>query len=262
MVYFNATASGTYFNGKTDAESTTTVKAYKSGAKAGTTVYSARYVLEGKDDKGNNTKIFFEDNSIGSSGDTILTRPYIITNSKSLAWMETADIQGRVTKNADGSKTVRFMWNESNKTPIPFREVIRPDCTKNYNRELFVFNIDIGWSDEVNGTNGSSSMIHFGGSSSCANFTGKIVADCTDTRLRYTGQIQTLSARYILDGKDSKGKACRIFVDNMGIDDNGMVTEPMIITDNPDFAWIESAPLHGTVSWGNGLQIHMWTVSN
>ncbi len=38
-----------------------------------------------------------------------------------------------------------------------------------------------------------------------------------------------------------------------------MVTEPTIITDNPDFAWVETAPLHGTVSWGSKLNIHMWT---
>ena len=59
-----------------------------------------------------------------------------------------------------------------------------------------------------------------------------------------------------------KGNPCKIYVENNGIDDNGMVTEPIIITDSPEYAWIETAPLHGTVSWGAKLNIHMWTTSN
>lgn len=102
-------------------------------------------------------------------------------------------------------------------------------------------------------------MIHFRGSSDCAAFKGKIVSECADTRLQYSGQVQTLSARYILEGTDADGDPCKIYVENNGIDDNGMVTEPTIITDNPDFAWVETAPLHGTVSWGSKLNIHMWT---
>lgn len=102
-------------------------------------------------------------------------------------------------------------------------------------------------------------MIHFGASSDCANFKGKIVSDCVDTRLKYNGQVETLSARYILSGTDANGTPCNIYVENNGIDDNGMVTEPVIITDNPDYAWVERAKLHGTVSWSPKLTIHVAT---
>ena len=102
-------------------------------------------------------------------------------------------------------------------------------------------------------------MIHFGGRAECDNFKGNVVADSVDTRLKYPGMVETLSARYILEGVDAKGNPCRVYVENNGIDNNGMVTEPIIITDCPDYAWIENAPLHGTVSWENGLTIHVWT---
>ncbi len=105
-------------------------------------------------------------------------------------------------------------------------------------------------------------MIHFNARGECENFNGKTVADSVDTRLKFTGMIETLSARYIMDGTDSKGNPCRVYVENNGIDNNGMVTEPIIITDCPDYAWIETAPLHGTVSWETGLTIHMWTTED
>ena len=105
-------------------------------------------------------------------------------------------------------------------------------------------------------------MIHFGGSANCDRFKGNIVADSVDTRLKFSGQVETLSARYILEGVDDDGNECRIYVENNGVDDKGMVTQPVIITDNPKFAWIESAPLHGTTSWGSTLQIHMWTTAD
>ncbi len=255
MQYFSGSVDGDFFNGNTISDGSVVFKDYKEGDN----VYCARYMLSGTDDEGKPCRIFIEDNGKENKDGSFISKPVIITDSESLSWLETADIQGRVTDSGNGEKIIDIVWNQANTEPVNFREVVIPDDTKDYSKEIFVFAIDIGSSDEVKGRNGNASMIHFRGSSDCDAFKGKIISECADTRLQYSGQIQTLSARYILEGTDAEGDACKIYVENNGIDDNGMVTEPVIITDNPDFAWIETAPLHGTVSWGSKLNIHMWT---
>ena len=257
MQYFKGEASGDYFNGSTLGEGTTVIKDYKEGKKQ----LCARYILSGTDADGKKCSIFIEDNGTADDVDNIVTTPIIITDSDSLAWLETADLQGRVADHGNGEKTIDLMWNESNTEPVAPREVIRPDESLSYPNEIFTFAIDIGSTTSVKGSTGNASMIHFGASSDCANFKGKIVSDCVDTRLKYNGQVETLSARYILSGTDANGNPCNIYVENNGIDDNGMVTEPVIITDNPDYAWVERAKLHGTVSWSPKLTIHVATTN-
>lgn len=252
MQYFDGTASGEYFNGSTTSEGTVVIKDYKEGS----TQLCARYILSGTDSDGKKCSIFIEDNATADETGTFITTPTILTDSDSLAWLETADLQGRIT-DQNGEKRIDIVWNESNTEPVPPREIIRPDESLSYPNEIFTFMIDIGASVSVNGDTGKASMIHFGGSSDCANFKGTIVSDCVDTRLKYNGQIETLSARYILSGTDADGNPCHIYVENNGIDDNGMVTTPIVITDNPDLAWIEDAKLHGTVSWSPKLTIHI-----
>lgn len=261
MQFFTGTSSSDYFTGNVKNESTTTIKAYHEGNK----YYSARYILTGTDDAGKACNIFVEDNGIQNKDGSMVSRPIIFTNSASLSWLETADLQGRVEEVSEGNKKIHIMWNESNTVPVTPPPVVRPDATKKYDKEIFKFKIDIGdtSSDNVEGKTGKGSMIHFRGSAVGDSFTGTIVSDCSDTRKQFNGQTQTLSARYIIEGKDSNGNACRVFVENNGIDENGvMTTEPIIISDNPDFAWIETAPLHGTTSSSGALYIHMWTTSD
>ncbi len=266
MRYFSAEIDGDYFNGSTSGNSTggdgsVVIKDYKEEYNDGEKQYCARYIVAGTDDEGNSCKMFIEDNGLEYENGSVITKPVIITDSKSLSWLETADLEGRVSE-FDGGKVIDIMWNESNTIPVKPAEVVRPDMTKNYNRELFVFNISIGPSYAVEGATANSSMIHFGAESDCANFRGEGLDDFADTRKQFFGQVQSLSARYILEGTDVNGDPCKIYVENNGIDDNGMVTEPIIITDSPEYAWIETAPLHGTVSWGEKLNIHMWTTSD
>lgn len=256
MQYFEGSVSGDYFNGDISGQGTNVTKTYKEGDKV---KYCARYIVKGTDEAGNNCNIFIEDNGTKEDSGDLAGKPIIITDSKELAWIETADIMSRVTDNGDGEKVIDILWNESNTEPVEPPEVVRPDESKSYTRELFTFMIDIGASEEVHGNTANTSMIHFGGRGKCDNFTGEVVADSVDTRIQFNGQVQTLSARYILNGTDAKGNPCNVYVENNGIDDNGMVTEPIIITDCPDYAWIETAPLHGTVSWSPQLTIHMWT---
>jgi len=260
MTFVDVEVSGSYFTGKdsnyggSDNASSVVCKKYKNGSEE----YCNRYIVAGKDKNGNDCKIFIEDNGTRNADGTITTKPIIYTNSSALQFLETADLKGVVTETSNGM-TIDIMRNpNATVTPPP---VVRPDTTKNYNKELFVFNIGIGGSVGVDGNVGSGSMIYFSCSSNTNMFKGSGVVDYrfVDTRKQFDGQVQTLSARYILQGTDKNGKPCKVYVENNGIDDNGMVTEPIIITDCPDYAWIETAPLHGTVSWGEKLNIHMWT---
>lgn len=253
MQYFTGEVAGEYLNGKITGEGTVVIKDYKEGEMR----LCSRYMISGTDTEGKNCSMFIEDNGIVDESGKAVTTPIIITDSDALSWLETADLQGRITDQGDGTKTIDILWNESNTEPVSPPPVIRPDESQSYPNEIFTFTIDIGSTTSVTGNTGKASMIHFGGASDCANFKGKIVSDCVDTRLKFNGQIETLSARYILSGTDANGNPCKIYVENNGIDDNGMVTEPTIITDNPDFAWVESAKLHGTVSWSPKLTIHV-----
>lgn len=256
MQYFKGVAEGTHFNGKVYKESSVVTKAYKDG-RADT---CSRFILSGKDGEGNAAKIFVQaQTAVDKDGKEQFIRPVLATNCKSLAWIENADIKPVLSSD----NVLHFMWNESNKEPVTPPAVTRPDTSHQYTKEIFRFFIDIKPTDEVKGTSVSTSMIHFGGRGDFDTFKGEVVGDSTDTRIQYKGQTQTLSARYILEGTDAKGNPCRVYVENNGIDDNGtMTTEPIIITDCPDYAWIESAPLHGTVSWESGLTIHMWTTED
>lgn len=253
MQYLTADASGDYFSGSTKSKGTTVIKQYKDGREQS----CARYILSGTDADGKKCSLFIEDNGTAAAGGNMVMKPTVITDSETLSWLETADLQGRITEDGNGEKTIDILWNESQTEPVPPREVVRPDESQSYPNEIFTFTIDIGSTSSVKGTAGNASMIQFRASSDCANFKGTIVADSVDTRLKYNGQIETLSARYILTGEDADGNPCSIYVENNGIDDNGMVTEPLIITDNPAFAWVESAKLHGTVSWSPKLTIHV-----
>lgn len=253
MQYFTGEVAGEYLNGEITGEGTVVIKDYKEGE----TRLCSRYMISGTDTEGKNCSMFIEDNGIVDESGKAVTTPIIITDSDALSWLETADLQGRITDQGDGTKTIDILWNESNTEPVSPPPVFRPDESQSYPNEIFTFTIDIGSTTSVTGNTGKASMIHFGGASDCANFKGKIVSDCVDTRLKFNGQIETLSARYILSGTDANGNPCKIYVENNGIDDNGMVTEPTVITDNPDFAWVESAKLHGTVSWSPKLTIHV-----
>lgn len=262
MQYFTGNADGDYFKGSIKRESSNVIKRYKEGYNDGKTISTARYILEGKDADNNNCTIFIEDNSIEYTDDShVITKPTIITNNSNLSWLQTADIQGRLEDEGDGDKTIHIMWNESNEEKLPYPAVKMPDTSRNYNKEIFTFSIGIGASDNATGADGASaSMINFTckSDSNSKTFNGKGVDNFADTRMKFEGQVQTLSARYIMEGTDDEGNECSIYVENNGIDNGNMVTEPTIITDNPRWAWIETAPLHGTVSWSPDLTIHMW----
>jgi len=262
MQYFKASASGSYFNGQTSKEGSTVYKKFKNGKSEA----RARYILSGKDSNNQQATLFIEDNLIGyDSQKRPITKPIIITRSSKLSFLQTADIQGVIEEKGNGSRVIHIMWNESNKSRIPYPIVKMPDTSRNYNKEIFTFDINVGGGgfDNVSGADGAMAMmIGFTCSSNTNDFKAKGLDNFVDTRMQFQGQAQTLSAIYILEGKDGEGRNSRVYIENNGIDVNGINTEPIIITDNPKWAWIEKAPLHGDSTMTNGFKIHMYTVND
>lgn len=261
MQYFTGRAEGDVISGDILSGASDVKKTYKDGK----IEHCQRYYIKGQDSAGKDCQIFIQDLSTEDDGKTIITKPVIFTNSEDLKWIEEADIEGKITINDDGTRTAVYKQREDSEVVPEIPQPVTPDNTLKYDKEIFTFYIGIGGSDEVQGHRGTITAIHFDAKGECENFNGKTVAngknDC-DTRFKIPGRVESLSARYILDGTDKNGNPCRMYVENNGVDNNGMTTEPTIITDSPDYAWVETAPLHGTVSWEKGLTIHMWTTAD
>jgi hypothetical protein len=266
MIYLEGTCSGEYFNGELIfKDSSDVVKTFKDGKIEAT----ARYYVEGTDNNNNAGHIHFEDNLLGfDNSQHPITIPTIITDIENLEWLQTADIIG-VTEKIDSGRIIHYMWNESNTTKKPYPVAKYPDETRNYNKKVLSvdvipgglgFNVFPGVDGTFVGKYGFQCFVNN------TMFQGEGVDYFVDTRYGFTGQPQALSARYIVEGKDDEGNAMKIYVENNGLDDNGdnqnVRTEPLIITDNPKWAWIETAPLHGNMTMEEGIQILFWTVED
>lgn len=115
--------------------------------------------------------------------------------------------------------------------------------------------------DEIKGNNGNVVMIAFDGYSDCENFKGVIEKNGVDTQISYKGKPQSLSARYLLKGKDIKGNNCSLFIENNATmkDNDPLKTNPIIITDSKELSWLETAKLTGEIENSkDGLIIHIF----
>ena len=87
-------------------------------------------------------------------------------------------------------------------------------------------------------------MIPFTGEASGPYFHGRVTGTGVDTqKIEKEGSIM-LSARYMLEGTDSAGNACRVFVENQGNWTIGFT--PSIVTDSQLLAGWETARLYAT----------------
>ena len=98
MVAFSGTADGPYFHGKILPGGVDT----QMRAAGQPMTLSARYILEGTDDQSLPCHIFIENNGTESPDHVLRTRPAIVTDSASLAWMEQADLHGTVESTEGG----------------------------------------------------------------------------------------------------------------------------------------------------------------
>ena len=108
--------------------------------------------------------------------------------------------------------------------------------------------VDIDQTYNVKGSNGSATMILFHGKANCDNFKGEILPGGVDTQKEIGGNARTLSARYCLEGTDSTGTFCHMFIENNGTMSGGaMKTTPIILTDSYALKFLETAKLSGTI---------------
>lgn len=87
-------------------------------------------------------------------------------------------------------------------------------------------------------------MIPFTGEASGSYFSGSVIGTGVDTQKIEKDESIMLSARYMLEGTDCAGNACRVFVENQGNWTSGFT--PAIVTDSPLLARWETARLYAT----------------
>ena len=96
----------------------------------------------------------------------------------------------------------------------------------------------------VDGASRKIVMIPFTGEASGPYFTGAVIGTGVDTQKIEKDDSIMLSARYMLEGTDSAGNACRVFVEKQGSWPVGFT--PAIVTDSPVLARWEMARLYAT----------------
>lgn len=107
--------------------------------------------------------------------------------------------------------------------------------------------------DEVKSPLSTARMIRFHGRAESDFFNGEILPGGVDTQREYRDNPFSLSARYMLKGKDKDGKDCRLFIENNGTATDGVVTtSPILVSDSPSLAWLETARTSGSISDKNG----------
>jgi hypothetical protein len=98
MIAFDGYSDCENFKGKIEKNGVDTQISYQGMPQ----MLSARYLLKGKDIKGNNCSIFIENNAIVKENEPLKTNPKIITDSKELSWLETANLSGEIENSTDG----------------------------------------------------------------------------------------------------------------------------------------------------------------
>ena len=129
-------------------------------------------------------------------------------------------------------------------------------------QEVLTIQVVITGETRVKGAAGEAGMVTFTGTVDCPNFHGVILPGGVDTQRMVNGHL-TLSARYMLEGTDADGNACRVFIENNGATDDPaqpMTTTPVIFTDSPALQWLETAALLGTLEphGPDGVIIHIF----
>lgn len=110
---------------------------------------------------------------------------------------------------------------------------------------LLEINVVCGSPLTVSGKAGEVVMIPFSGDASGPFFTGKIIGPAVDTQKIGKDGSFRLSARYMLEGVDSAGNACRVFIENQGNEAEGF--RPWLVTDSPVLQQWEGKKLTATI---------------
>ncbi len=111
---------------------------------------------------------------------------------------------------------------------------------------LFTLHINCFDSYEVKetGTGRTIRQVLFDGEAEGNVFNGRILPGGVDTQVVESSGEGTLSARYILEGKDADGRPCKMYIDNRGrLSEN--VTYPTIASDSAVIEKLKNSPLVG-----------------
>ena len=131
-------------------------------------------------------------------------------------------------------------------------------------KEVLTIRVAITDCLEVKGKSECARMLLFDGTCDCEYFKGMVLPGGVDTQKDFAGKETMLSARYILEGQDSEGRNCRIFIENNGqVDKNGQISAiPHIITDSNALSFLENAELKSTVEGiEGGVLVHIFLMS-
>ncbi|MCF0115944.1 MAG: DUF3237 family protein [Erysipelotrichaceae bacterium] len=131
-------------------------------------------------------------------------------------------------------------------------------------KEVLTIRVEVTDNFKVEGEVGSVNMCLFGGTVDCDNFKGVILPSGVDTQKDFKDSPHfTLSARYMLEGKDKEGQDCRIFIENnvafeKGKPEGMSYTTPKVVTNSKALSYLETANLKGTIEpWEKGVIIHI-----
>ncbi len=120
-------------------------------------------------------------------------------------------------------------------------------------KEILTLLILIGSTYQVQNDSTTVRMINFTGSAKSEYFEGEVLPGGVDTQTQYADGFTHLSARYMLEGKDSTGQACRIYVNNEITRETPMgYTTPKIVSDSPLIESVTEGELLGKIGFKDG----------
>lgn len=117
--------------------------------------------------------------------------------------------------------------------------------------EILKLFIAITKTDELISDKATVRMLHFEGYCKSSYFNGEILQGAVDTQLINPDGTGTLSARYMIKGKDYENKSCYLYIDNNAII-GAPYTTPTIYTDSMALKWLEKEALTGKIENENG----------
>ena len=124
--------------------------------------------------------------------------------------------------------------------------------------KIMTINVNITGMQRVSTSEKTVTQVLFVGTAEGEYFNGTILPGGVDTQINVPEK-GTLSARYMLEGKDNSGDNCKMYISNDAIQ-NCNITTPHILTDSENLRWLNEAELRGELTIvENGVQIEIFS---
>ena len=113
---------------------------------------------------------------------------------------------------------------------------------------IFVIRVELDACTAVTGTGERVNFLRFHGTADSAYFHGDILPGGVDCQRQAEHEPMRLSARYVMEGVDCTGRACRVFIENNGREAaGGMRTVPEVVTDSEVLSGLTQGALYGEI---------------